>query len=277
MASLLPVVDNSLAKPRVAQAIGNQLTLQKPDGVSGITVELAPLPNGALHQPATLHVYGEQTDGSPFWLNVADGEPVTEVEIEDGWRRDIPWEALQQLKPRRPLVFVFQAGVTSGECPVLFPPLTLDILELYEDRTTFSAEDGTDDWNGWMRGPAAQDPRDFIVETDSEVFVLHNHTYTSRSAGTVLQKHYPSLEVGRTYEFGLTVRRWNNYDNAPKFSLISGSEEIAPPLGVPTTQWTPFKGTFTALSPEMDLQIVSHVSSGSGNDYAFREIWLRTL
>lgn len=265
--------------PVVAQAVDNVLTLKKPEDPTGVTVEVARWPFMVVDQKATLHVCGQQADGSPVMLRVADAEPVTEQEFEEGWCRNIPWSFLQNLKDRSHLSFLFQAALDGGCCtaPLLFPPLSLEVRVPFEDRTTFSATDGTDNWNGWMRGEAGSDLRDLTIDQDGDIYVLHNHTNTNNSAGPVLEKTFLELVAGRSYEFGMTVRRWNNSYSVPTLSLNGGLQVIAPITEFPTTDWASLAGTFTACASQVQLQIVSHVASGGGNDYAFREIWVKSV
>ncbi|TFB42302.1 carbohydrate binding domain-containing protein [Pseudomonas sp. F01002] len=265
--------------PVVAQAVDNVLILKKTDDPTGITVEVARWPFMVVNQKATLHVCGQQADGSPVMLRVADAEPVTQQEFVEGWRRNIAWASLQNLKDGSPLVFVFQAALDGRNCAcsVLFPTLCLEVQAPFEDTTTFSADDGTDDWNGWMRGDAATDRRDLTITKDGDIYVLFNYTSTNNSAGTVLKKTFQGLKEGRSYEFGLTVRRWNTSAAVPVLSLDSGSQVIAPATEIPTMAWVQLKGTFTASSSQTELQIVNHVPTGGGNDFAFREVWVRSI
>ena len=265
-----------LPSPVVAQAVDNVLTLQKPDGTSGITVEVARWRAIAEGQPTTLHISGKNLDGSTMMLLVVDAEPVTKAEAEAGWSRSINWELLQVLEHGSHLMFVFQAVIDEGECacPTLFPPLSLEVQEPYEDRTTFSAQDGTDNWNGWMRGEAGVDPRDLTVARDGDGYSLFNKTYTIDSAGVVLKKNFANLEVGRTYSFGLDVRRWIGWHAVPVLSLNCGTQVIVPETQIANSQV--LEGTFTACSSQMELQIVSHVATGLGNDYIISEIWVKS-
>lgn len=265
--------------PVVPQAVNDVLVLKKPDDSAGVTVEVARWPFMVVNQKTTLHVCGQQADGSPLMLRVADAEPVTQQEFQEGWRRNIAWASLQNLKDGSHLAFVFQAALDGGSCagPVLFPTLCLEVQAPFDDTTTFSATDGTNNWNGWMRGDAATDPRDLTITKDGDIYVLFDNTYTNNSAGTVLKKTFQGLEVGRSYEFGVTVRRWNNSYSVPVLSLNSGAQVIAPATEISSMAWAPLKGTFTASASQMELQIVNHVATGNGNDYAFREIWVRSI
>ncbi|VVO23005.1 sugar-binding protein [Pseudomonas fluorescens] len=268
-----------LPSPEVAEAVAKILTLQKPDGASGITVKVARWRSIAQGQPTTLHVSGKNFDGSTMMLLVVDAEPVTQAETVAGWSRSINWELLQGLEHGSHLTFVFQAVIDENECacPTLFPPLSLEIQEPYEDRTTFSEGDGTDNWNGWMRGEASSDPRDLVVSRDQDGYSLFNKTYTMDSAGVVLKKNFQNLEVGRTYEFALNVRRWLGQHEAPVLSLNTGIQVVSPPTQITSIySFVVLKGTFTACSSQMELQIVSHVATGLGNDYIIREIWVKS-
>ncbi|MHC8287967.1 carbohydrate binding domain-containing protein [Pseudomonas sp. XS1P51] len=279
---LIPVP--RLPRPLVAQAVGKLLTLQKPDGASGITVEVARWRAIAVGQPTTLHISGQNHDGSTMMVRVVDAEPVTKAEAEAGWCRSIGWDQLQELEHRSHLTFVFQAVLEESECacPALFPPLSLEIQEGYEDRTTFSTEDGTDNWNGWMRGAAASDGRDLIIRSSGGgLYMLQNRTYTGRSAGTVLSKTFSDLKANRIYEFGITVRRTDGQHAIPKLALMAlkadmTTEEVASEE-ITSMDWTELKGTFTADQSTMELLIASKISTGYGNDYAFHDIWLKAI
>jgi hypothetical protein len=107
--------------------------------------------------------------------------------------------------------------------------------------------------------------------------VLHNHTHTSQSAGTVLTKRFEELTVGQIYEFGIAVRRWNSVPAIPMLSLLADTLTVVPATGVETQAWIELKGTFTANASVMALSIVNDVATGYGNDYAFREIWVKSL
>jgi hypothetical protein len=265
-----------LPGPVVAQAVDNVLTLQKPDGASGITVKVERWRSMAEGKPTTLHVSGKNLDGTTMMLRVVDAEPVTQAETVAGWSRSINWELLQGLQHGSHLTFVFQAVIDEGECacPTLFPALSLEVQEPYEDRTTFSAQDGADNWNGWMKGEAAADPRDLTVKKDGDGYSLFHHTFTEHSNGVVLNKSFANLEVGRTYSFGLSVRRWIGLHEIPVLSLNSDTQVIVPATQI--TAPTVLEGTFTACSSQMELQIVNHVATGIGNDYIISEILVKS-
>jgi len=265
--------------PDVTQAVDKVLSLQRPDGSSGVTVQVKRFPFMSVGQQTTLHVCGQGEDGKPKMLRVVNAEPLTQQEVEEGWFRNIAWDYFLGLKDLSHVVFVFQAALDgcSCACPVLFPPLSLEVRKPYEDETTFSESDGTDDWNGWMRGEAASDPRDLTLLKDGETHLLLNRTYTNNSAGIVLKKSYEDLVAGRLYEFGVTVRRSGTGGALPKLSLDSESQNVVVATDISTTTDIEIKGAFTADSSLMELRIVSHVATGGGNDYAFHNIWVRSL
>lgn len=267
--------------PVVPQAVDDVLNVQKPDGVSGITVALR-WPLMSVDQLTTLHVFGQSADGSPRTLLVADAEPVTEAEIEQEWFRPVAWEQLQGLKDGSDLMFVFRVVQDEGSCacPVLFPPLSLLVQNQkyeYEDKTTFKVDDGTDDWNGWKRGAAGSDLDDLVIKPDEDFHVLQNNTFTNNSAGVVLSKKFIDLEMGQVYEFGMTVRRWNLVDPFPKLALETNTQSVLIGTNLTSTDWIELKGRFTADTSTMELSIVSEVSTGNGNDYAFRDIWVKSI
>lgn len=267
-----------LPTPLVKQAVGKFLTVPTPDGESGITVDVARWRTIEVGQPTTLHICGYNRDGSTMMQLIVDKEPVTQDEYVKGWSRDISWEHFQGLLDRSHLMFVFQVPLENGECgcPDLFPPLSLEIVLRYEDVTTFSAKDGTDNWNGWMRGEAAADPRDLTVRQDGNGYALFSNTFTSRSSGVLLSKSFQDLEVGRVYTFGIDVRRWINRYAVPVLSLESSAGVIVPPTEI-TSAVNRLEGSFTADSSQMDLEIVSHIATGMGNDYIISKIWLTSL
>lgn len=267
-----------LPTPLVKQAVGKFLTVPTPDGESGITVDVARWRTIEVGQPTTLHICGYNRDGSTMMQLIVDKEPVTQDEYVKGWSRDISWEHFQGLLDRSHLMFVFQVPLENGECgcPDLFPPLSLEIVLRYEDVTTFSAKDGTDNWNGWMRGEAAVDPRDLTVRQDGNGYALFSNTFTSRSSGVLLSKSFQDLEVGRVYTFGIDVRRWINRYAVPVLSLESSAGVIVPPTEI-TSAVNRLEGSFTADSSQMDLEIVSHIATGVGNDYIISKIWLTSL
>ncbi|UQS13161.1 sugar-binding protein [Pseudomonas sp. HS6] len=272
-----PVSLHCVPTPVAEQAVGDVLTLNRPEESTGVKVEVSRWPFMTENQLATLHACGQNTDGTALMLCVADAEPINRQEYEAGWHRTIEWSYLQNLKHNSHLVFVFQVALNSTgcDCPLLFPPLCLQVQVPYLDLTTF-CEGQTAPWNGWERGAAAQDVRDLVVGRSENEFVLFNMTYTNSSAGPILQKVFEDLEAGQRYKFGLLACRVNTNSNVPSLSLAVGTTTVAGPQSFTTTTWELFEGTFTAgYSPET-LSVDSHTASGQGNDYAISRIWVKS-
>ena len=82
--------------------------------------------------------------------------------------------------------------------------------------------------------------------------------------------------MGRVYTFGIDVRRWINRYAVPVLSLESSAGVIVPPTEI-TSAVNRLEGSFTADSSQMDLEIVSHIATGMGNDYIISKIWLTSL
>lgn len=266
--------------PVVDQAVDNILTVN-PDNPSNVDVRLSSWPFMSAGQRVSLHVCGQSIKDEAFLLSVADREPLTRGELEETtWVRSIPGSFLAGLRDRSHLVFVFRMALDGGCCaePVLFPTLSLEVRVpvQYKDLTVF-AEGETAPWNGWNKGPAGQAARDWIVAVDGEEYVLRNATTTNLSAGTVLVKGFADFEAGRQYEFGLRVHRTNTSYTAPKLSLVAGEDVVVEPTEFPRMEWVTLAGTFTAHTPDLPLSIVSHVATGSGNDYAISRIWVKSI
>lgn len=263
--------------PAVAQAVDNVLILKKPDDSAGVTVEVARWPFMVVNQKATLHVCGQQADGSPVMLRVADAEPVTQHEFQEGWRRNIAWTALQNLKDGSHIAFVFQVALDgcSCACPVLFPTLSLKVRHPFEELTTF--ENGN--WNDWEKGDAIKDSRDLQVANREGTWCLENMTYSPNSSGIVVFKTINHLEVDRCYEFGLSVRRLNGADPVPRLSLETSSGAVTEETQITDLSWHTLKGTFKADASSMQLRIKSHESDTRirGNDYGLTRILVREL
>ncbi|MFJ5237183.1 sugar-binding protein [Pseudomonas neuropathica] len=185
--------------PFVEQASGNVLTLNKPDDSTGITLGVSTWPFMALNQKTTLYACGQAIDGSPLMLRIADAEPLTQQEFEEGWRRTIAWDYLQSLKHNSHIVFVFQVslGTACCDCPLLFSPLSLQVRVPVDDMTTFD----NDDWNHWAAGPTMR-PADLIVRNG---ILISDLAY--KPAGVLLTKAFADLSVQATHEFSLSVRR----------------------------------------------------------------------
>lgn len=274
-----PVFVNLKCVPslNVAHTPDNRLSVRPAeDAEEGIAVRVEPWPFMAPSNTATLHVCGMHNDDSPFMLRVAYAEPVTEVEVNEGWQRTIPWDVLGDLRHGSSLVFIFQVAFDDccGCCPLLFAPLSLRVNVPWQDLTTFTY----DDYNGWQAGPAASDPRDLvIVRMPDGNDVLHNRTHTNTSNGVVLFKTYSELRVGELYEFSLRTSRSGMAGTKPILALQADDVVVAGPEEIPTTDWVILCGSFIPSSTTMTLSIISEVATGGGNDYYVGDILIRTL
>jgi len=132
-------------------------------------------------------------------------------------------------------------------------------------------------WNGWEKGPAAADPKDMVIVNEGDLWYLHNYTYTGDSAGRVLKKNYSGLATGRTYRFGMDVLRLNSSFATPKLSVRANGQVCIEPTDVTTRQWAWVGGTFIADSTEVEVEIVSHVATGQGNDYGLTALRLQEI
>ncbi|RON50811.1 sugar-binding protein [Pseudomonas frederiksbergensis] len=263
--------------PEVTQAPDNPISVRRVDvGQSEITVHVRPWPFMAPSNTVTLHVCGQRNDGSPFMLRVAYAERVTDADLDEGWQCSISWNGIEDLLHGSSLVFVFQVAFDDccGCCPLLLPPVSLQVNVPWRDLTTFT--DG--DYNGWQAGPAAADPQDLsIIKLPDGNEVLFNNTYTSNSNGVVLFKTYSELRVGEVYEFSMRTRRSTVVGTRPILALRAGDTVVAGPEEIPGADWMILRGSFTASAATMTFNIVSEVATGSGNDYYVDDILLRTL
>ncbi|KPN94178.1 hypothetical protein [Pseudomonas nunensis] len=275
-----PVFVNLKCVPplNVPEAPDNRLKVRPTDdGQPGISVLVEPWPFMAPSNTVTLHVCGQRQDGSPFMLRVVYAEPVTDTDVNEGWERSIPWHVLNDLQHGSSLVFVFQVAFDDccGCCPLLFPPLVIEVLIPFEDLTTFT--DGN--WNHWEKGDAIKDARDLLLVNRNGNECLENMTYSSNSSGVVLIKTYDQLEVGLRYEFGLSVRRLNNSNPVPALSLQTSSGPVTDETPITDLSWHPLKGEFIADACTMQLWIYSHEADTNirGNDYGLDDILVRQV
>ncbi len=253
----------------VKQAVDSIVTLNRPDHSTGLKVEVSEWPFMSTKQLTTLHVCGQNTDGTALMLRVADAEPVTRQEYEEGWHRTIEWSYLQNLKHNSHLMFIFQAALNSSgcDCPLLFPPLSLQIREPIDDETTF--ENG--DWNHWE---VASDMRPGDVILRNGILISDS---ANKPAGVLLVKVFTNLAVGRTYDFRVSVRRRNNVEPVPVLSLDTGSESVTEPTPVDQRSWQILFGTFVATEQNTTLRVKTYASGNDGNDFEIDSIHVREL
>lgn len=143
----------------------------------------------------------------------------------------------------------------------------------FDDLTDFKDSD----WGGWEKGPAATDPRDMVIVNEGGHWYLYNYTYTAHSDGGVLKKIYSGLAPGRTYRFGMDVLRLNSSYATPRLSVLANGHVCMEPTDVTTRLWAWVGGTFIAGSAEVEVEIVSHIATGQGNDYALSMLRLQEV
>lgn len=264
-----PVSMHCVPTPVAEQAVGDVLTLNRPEESTGVKVEVSRWPFMTENQLATLHACGQNTDGTALMLRVADAEPVTRQEYEEGWHRTIEWSYLQNLKHNSHLVFVFQVALNGAgcDCPLLFPPLSLQIREPIDDMTTF--ENG--DWNNWEVGSDMR-PGDVILRNG----ILISDT-ASKPAGELLVKKLTGLAVGHRYDLSLSVRRRNSIAPVPILSLEAGSNSVTEQTPFALTSWQILSGTFVATEQDTTLRVKSYASGYDGNDFEIDNIRVREL
>ena len=267
MSNPSPISLRCVPAPFVEQASGNVLTLNKPDDSTGITLGVSTWPFMALNQKTTLYACGQAIDGSPLMLRIADAEPLTQQEFEEGWRRTIAWDYLQSLKHNSHIAFVFQVslGTACCDCPLLFSPLSLQVRVPIDDMTTFD----NDDWNHWEVG-ADMRPGDVTLRNG---VLISDAAY--KPAGEVVVKEFADLTVGAVYEFSLSARRRNGIAPVPSLSLEAGSTSVTEPTSFAQTSWQTLSGTFVATEQNMKLRVRSHEFGNDGNDYEIDIIHVR--
>lgn len=145
----------------------------------------------------------------------------------------------------------------------------------FEDLTTFT----NGNWNHWEKGDAIKDARDLLLVNSNGNECLENITYSRDSSGVVLIKTFDQLEAGLRYEFGLSVRRLNNYNPVPVLSLQTSSGPVTAQTTITDLSWHPLKGEFMADASTMQLWIYSHEPDIGirGNDYGLDDILVREL
>lgn len=143
----------------------------------------------------------------------------------------------------------------------------------YDDLTDFNDYY----WNGWEAGAGASDPRDLVIVNQGDEWYLYNYTHTERSAGVVMKKTFSELALGKTYEFGMQVMRTNSSYATPRLSVLANGNVCIEPTDVTTRQWAWVGGTFVAGSTDVEVEIVSHIATGFGNDYALDTLRLQEV
>ena len=164
-------------------------------------------------------------------------------------------------------------GSANDSNAVVCPTRVLVMRLPFDDLTTFD----NGNWNHWVKGPAAADPRDLVIKQEGDNWFLYNWTYTNNSQGVFLKRDYSGLELGADYEFSISIRRVNDAPAVPQVSLLVDGRTLVGPVHIPSQSWQTLKGTFSATATTMMLALYNHVATGIGNDYAVDNIRVREL
>ncbi|NWD52103.1 hypothetical protein [Pseudomonas gingeri] len=260
--------------PVVPQAIKDLLDLRTFTGNATITVERwwFILPG----QRIWLAGVGTGKDGQLYTIKILQAVQVTPVHLISGLNEPLLRSQLERLQNVSILRFTCKVtadGSTNESEAVVFPVLTLTVRLPFDDLTTFD----NNDWNYWVKGPAAADPRDLVIKHEEGNWFLYNWTYTERSSGVFLYRDYRGLEPGMRYEFSISIRRVGNVHLVPIVSLWIENKSLVGPFTISNENWHTLKGVFTATATTMRLQLYNHVASGHGNDYAVDNVRVREL
>ncbi len=223
-----------------------------------------------------LNVEGTGQDGSASILELMVGQPVTEEQVSQGLREVLPYTWLESLINFSELTLVCKVtldGDPDVNKAIVFTPLVLRLRQPFDDLTTFD----DNDWNLWEKGPAAADPRDLVIKEENGNWFLFNWTYTNQSVGVFLYRDYENLEVGRSYEFSIAIKRVGAVYEVPKVSLLVEDQTLVGPIEILDQDWFTLKGLFVANKPTMKLQLYNHVATGMGNDYAIDDVRVKEL
>ena len=227
-------------------------------------------------QRAWLRGEGTGKDGSRYEFDVIVGEPMSAEDVDSGLQRILQRTELESLKRLSKLVLTCRVtldGDADVRKAIVFPPLELTVRTAFDDLTDFVNYE----WNGWQKGPAAEDPRDLVVKSDGTGWFLFNYGYTSPNNGMHLHKTYRGLEPNRLYAFNVELRRNSTANPIPQLSLEAGGLTVAGPMTLSSRTWVELGGEFIATSSEMELTLVSHVNSVAGNDYDVTRIQLKEI
>jgi len=263
-----------LPVPLVPQATNGILDLRTFTGDADIRVEpwWFILPG----QKVWLRGTGTRKDGSPYHFNIYLGKEVTAGELTAGLKDVLRRVELELLKDDSQLTFTCKVtpdGSTRESDAVQFLPLVLLVKTVFDDLTTFDR----DDWNGWMRGPAASDPRDLQIDRTGPNPYLLNNTYTDKSEGVVLWKNVTGLKVNTRYEFSISIKGMNEVPPLPRLSLLAAGQTLVGPVEITGTNWLTYRGVFVAQAQTVKLELYSHVATGYGNDYGLDDLRVRQL
>lgn len=263
-----------LPTPVVPQATNHILDLGTFAGNADITVEpwWFILPG----QRVWLRGVGTKKDGSSYILEVYLGKGVTAEEVTAGLKSVLQRVQLEALKDGSKLIFTCKVtpdGGTHENEAVQFLQLSLTIKTVFDDLTTFD----NDSWNGWVRGPAASDPRDLQIDKTGPNPFLVNKTYTNNSQGVFLQKNVIGLKVNASYEFSVLIRGMNGAPPLPIISLLVEGQTLVGPVEIVGLNWLTLKGVFFAKTQTVKLELFSHIATGIGNDYGIDDIRVKQV
>jgi hypothetical protein len=262
--------DPRLPTLNIAGEIGAVLEVQLLDSAARILAAKWPLQKE--NQPLWITCKGFDKDGKAISKDIRSGEPNNSA---DGLSVAAPVDWLKNLKTRSDLVITLKVnfeGVANEASAVNFPLRTYIVDEPFLDLTTFE----NNNWNNWVAGSAAADPRDLSTGIRDNRWALINETYTNASAGIVLKKEYRNLTIGAEYRFSIQAsNRRPGVSFNPILSISSGNGDISATQELIQTNWIEIAGDFTPKTSTLELRINSHVSSGLGNDYAVTELFVR--
>ncbi len=219
---------------------------------------------------------GTSKDGNPCTFDLIDGELVTADEVTLGLQKTLQRTVLESLRNLSTLTLTCRValdGNTNVNKAVVFAPLEVTVRLPFDDLTTFDDYN----WNGWKKGPAANHPDDLVIRHEAGNWFLFNWTNTSQSAGVFLWRNYAGLEINRSYEFSISIKRVDGRYTDPVVSLLVEDRTIVDPVQISDQAWQTLKGVFTATAPTMLLQLFNHVATGGGNDFAVDNIRVKEL
>lgn len=121
---------------------------------------------------------------------------------------------------------------------------------------------------GWLWGGAggANDLSFYLAP--SNIYVLHNHTYTNNSQGVVLYKNFNNLQPGATYRY-ITAAAFTDgkRGNPPILRIRTSTGAATNYATMSSTTFVAIDLFFVANTPEATLYIDNNRATGDGNDW----------
>jgi hypothetical protein len=226
-----------------------------------------------LQQKGRMRAEGTRQNGSHYMFDVYLKKPVTDT--NSGLSDIVKRSDLAVLKDNTSLTFTFFARTNPRSdqgIEVMFPSLRLIFRSAFRDFTSFAGGNR----NGWLDGEASQGENKYAVYFGKPS--IANGTVASGTAGVILYKNLSGLEVGRIYRCSMLGCTYNGASPYPQLSLQTNAGAVSPVTTFTAMAWTLIEGTFVASSSSMQLQVVSHLSSGaSGNDFAMTDLLVEDL